>query len=111
MSKFKIFISLFTLFFVNTSLHANEGNPKIFKTKYGEQLKYRLYSTKSTKKLPLIIFMHGAGERGTDNKKQTTHAVPELIAYSRKTKQPIHILSPQVGFSKKNISRRYMGKS
>ena len=41
------------------------------------------YSPTSTKKYPLIIFLHGIGERGngtTDLIKLTWHAIPRIIA-------------------------------
>ena len=38
----------------------------------GHALRYRLFApeTEPGKKYPLVVFLHGAGERGTDNKKQ-----------------------------------------
>lgn len=42
-------------------------------SKYGK-LPYQIIGgNKKMKKYPLIIFMHGAGERGTDNEKQLVH--------------------------------------
>ena len=40
------------------------------------ELKYRLYVPQASKDsiFPMLIFLHGAGERGTDNVKQLTHA-------------------------------------
>ena len=104
MSKLKLFILLYASLFLTSTLNASEEQKKVFVTKYGEKLNYQLYSPKSSKALPLIIFMHGAGERGNDNKKQTVHGVPEFIAYSKKTKQPVLILSPQVTFNQQWVN-------
>ncbi|MDR9417173.1 MAG: hypothetical protein RI564_12880, partial [Gracilimonas sp.] len=40
----------------------------------GTSLNYRLFSpeTKQGEKYPIILFMHGAGERGNDNERQLT---------------------------------------
>jgi len=51
---------------------ATEPETHVFKSD-GKSLPYRLLKpsdTKSGQKHPLVIFLHGAGERGTDNKKQ-----------------------------------------
>lgn len=47
------------------------------------------------KDVPLVLFLHGAGERGNDNQAQLTHGMNELVAWLKKTKQPCHILAPQ----------------
>ena len=47
-------------------------------------LDYLLYLPKeydeSDKKYPLVIFLHGAGERGSDTEKLKVHGIPKLIA-------------------------------
>lgn len=42
----------------------------------GDTLRYRLLEPETLEpgaKYPLILFLHGAGERGTDNEKQLKH--------------------------------------
>ena len=42
----------------------------------GDSLKYRLLrpeAEKAGQKYPLVLFLHGAGERGDDNQKQLVH--------------------------------------
>jgi predicted peptidase len=51
------------------------------------------YST-SEKEWPLILFLHGAGERGDDLSKVLVHGPPKLIAKENK-KFPFVIVSPQ----------------
>jgi len=51
------------------------------------------YAT-SQEKWPLILFLHGAGERGDDLDKVTIHGPPKLIAKESKT-FPFIIVSPQ----------------
>lgn len=45
------------------------------------------------RKYPLILFLHGAGERGEDNFKQLTYGAAELLQYTRS--QPAFVIIPQ----------------
>ncbi len=54
----------------------HEFKPRTFSSKSGQELPYRILfpsNYNSSKKYPLVLFLHGSGERGTDNKKQLTH--------------------------------------
>lgn len=52
-----------------------------FKASTGHTLPYRLAMPSEIKeqKLPLLIFLHGGGERGTDNEQQLTHGASFLL--------------------------------
>lgn len=50
-------------------------------------------------KYPLVIFLHGAGERGTDNNKQLVHGVPQFVA--NREKYPCFLIAPQCPDGKK----------
>ncbi len=50
---------------------------------------------KKDKKYPLILFLHGAGERGDDNQRQMKHVVPYLISDTIQQKFSSIILVPQ----------------
>lgn len=58
-------------------------------------LPYRLYKPQTNKKLPVILYLHGAGERGIDNCKQLK-SVPEVLTndFYRK-RHPSFIVVPQ----------------
>lgn len=71
---------------------------EVFKTPSGEALNYRIFLPKSApagKKLPIVLFLHGAGERGNDNSSQLVHGVMPLITYGTATNDPAIILAPQ----------------
>ncbi len=71
---------------------------EVFKTPSGETLNYRIFLPKSApagKKLPIVLFLHGAGERGNDNSSQLVHGVMPLITYGTATNDPAIILAPQ----------------
>lgn len=58
---------------------------------------YLLYLPKdyaeSENKFPLVLFLHGAGERGTDLEKVKTHGLPKLINEGKEF--PFIVVSPQ----------------
>jgi predicted peptidase len=72
----------------------------------GETMGYRLFvpdNYDATRSYPLVLFLHGAGERGSDNEAQLTAnqgatiwATPEEQA-----KHPAFVLAPQSGFTTK----------
>src|SRR5947209_5794838 len=68
----------------------------------GHKLPYRLLKPamiEDGKKYPLVIFLHGAGERGTDNEKQLVHGVPQFVA--NREKYPCFLVAPQCPDGKK----------
>ena len=46
-------------------------------------------------KYPLIVFLHGAGERGDDPRVVLKHFFPALLADDRRSENPCFILAPQ----------------
>jgi predicted peptidase len=71
---------------------------RIYKDENGKTLPYRLmkpdhYDPKM--KYPLVLFLHGAGERGTDNEKQLVHGVPEFAKAENRKKYPCFLIAPQ----------------
>ncbi len=51
------------------------------------------YNAKSTQRWPLMLFLHGAGERGNDLKKVAVHGPPKLV--KSKPEFPFILVSPQ----------------
>jgi predicted peptidase len=56
-------------------------------------LPYRLYAAKGDGKLPLLVFLHGAGERGDDNAAQLKNCVKHFM--KQQSVQPFHLVAPQ----------------
>ncbi|MEM9799660.1 MAG: GDSL-type esterase/lipase family protein [Planctomycetota bacterium] len=46
-------------------------------------------------KLPLVLFLHGAGERGSDNQSQLVHFPAPMATKRRRTSMPCFVLAPQ----------------
>lgn len=59
------------------------------------QMGFRLYDSESDKKRPLLIFLHGAGERGDDNKKQLTWSISDILKNAKELGEDPIILAPQ----------------
>lgn len=94
----KLLLTVSCLLFQLLSLHAQDTT--VFKAgthKYEEgELKYRVLYPKGYQKsrqLPLLIFLHGAGERGGDNKKQLTHGSKLFV--DNREKYPAIVIFPQ----------------
>jgi predicted peptidase len=47
------------------------------------------------KTYPLILFLHGAGERGSDNNQQLKHGVMPILENARKLDEPLYLIAPQ----------------
>ncbi len=61
-------------------------------------LKYRLLKPldyRPGKKYPLILFLHGAGERGDDNLVTLKHAAKDFADIERRKKYPCYVVVPQ----------------
>jgi predicted peptidase len=46
-------------------------------------------------KYPLVVFLHGAGERGSDNTAQLKHGVAQFASEERRKKYPCFLIAPQ----------------
>lgn len=63
----------------------------------GDTLRYRelVPLNPERDKYPLVIFMHGAGERGIDNEKQLTHGAQMFLNPVNRKKYPAYVVFPQ----------------
>jgi predicted peptidase len=75
-----------------------------FRDAGGDVLHYRLLKPLSTtpgEKYPLVLFLHGAGERGDDNKLQLFHGCRDLAAEAMRRRHPAFVVVPQCPAEKK----------
>lgn len=64
----------------------------------GGELSYRILYPEDfneNKKYPVILFLHGAGERGDDNQKQLTHGSHLFLEAANRKKYPAIVIFPQ----------------
>lgn len=63
-----------------------------------EGMKYRIYVPEGIgffRKAPLVVFFHGAGERGTNNRAQLVHGVPQIVAHAIREGERAIVVAPQ----------------
>ena len=73
---------------------------KTFASPDGSPIAYRIHKpNKETlaenAKLPVVLFLHGAGERGNDNSAQLLHCVTQLMRFVVENKHPAIVIVPQ----------------
>ncbi len=90
--------------------HALAADPKeIFEQRTytasdGRKLLYRMMSPAQVDpnaKYPLVLFLHGAGERGDDNTVQLVHGMADFAKDENRQKYPCFVIAPQCPKDKK----------
>lgn len=98
MKRFTLFIFLFSFISITFSQDFSLFQKKELITKDGKKLPFRVLYPKNydkTKKYPLVVFLHGMGERGTDNEKQLKYGASIFLDEKNRNKYPAIILVPQ----------------
>jgi predicted peptidase len=76
----------------------NSFEVKKYANSKGESLPYRLLKPEmieSGKRYPLVLFLHGAGERGVDNAAQLVHGAGQFATPENRRKYPCFVVAPQ----------------
>ena len=71
---------------------------KKYENKNGDVLPYRLLQPakiEKGKKYPLVLFLHGAGERGKDNQAQLVHGMNDFSSDEMMEQFPAFVVAPQ----------------
>jgi predicted peptidase len=74
------------------------GYEKALYLENGDTLPYRILFPENydrTKKYPLVLFLHGAGERGSDNEKQLVHGSSLFLKEENRKNFPCIVIFPQ----------------
>jgi predicted peptidase len=91
------FLSVITSAFAVAADNRDRFEPRAFQD--GDyKLNYRLLKPQTldaTKKYPLVIFLHGAGERGDDNAKQLVHGMNDFASDEIMARYPALVIAPQ----------------
>jgi predicted peptidase len=84
---------------VSRAADAKEAfKPRVFEAPSGRKLRYRLMEPQNydpQKKYPLVLFLHGAGERGDDNVIQLVHGMNDFAKDENREKYPCFVVAPQ----------------
>lgn len=79
-------------------LEAQEYEVRVYENEAGAQLPYRVLfpdNYDQSKSYPLILFLHGSGERGDDNEKQLVHGAKRFLDKEERKKYPAIVVFPQ----------------
>ncbi|MDN3670238.1 prolyl oligopeptidase family serine peptidase [Echinicola jeungdonensis] len=98
-----LFILLGTMVFLASSGNSFGQDKDLFQKKTfqfsnGDSLLYRILFPKDYEKgkeFPLVLFLHGAGERGNDNEKQLIHGASLFLEEENREKFPAIVVFPQ----------------
>jgi len=81
------------------AVSVNDLEARVYNDAAGNSLPYRLFKPKDydpKQKYPLVLFLHGAGERGNDNAAQLRHSNPLIfVNEENQTKHPCFFVAPQ----------------
>lgn len=79
---------------------ANRGEPFVFENEAGRTMPYRLFTPADAdvgdREFPLVVFLHGAGERGRDNTAQVRVHINGLIDATQSEEYASFLLAPQL---------------
>jgi Predicted peptidase len=78
--------------------HRDRFSSAVFQDTAGNKLPYRLLAPAkldAATKYPLVVFLHGAGERGNDNQKQLVHGMIDFASDEITAKCPSFVVAPQ----------------
>jgi predicted peptidase len=88
-------------FAMNTAIDAAEVHARYERHVFEQadaKLPYRLLRPLQVEpgaRYPLVVFLHGMGERGDDNERQLTHGLADFARDDRRTQYPCFVVAPQ----------------
>lgn len=114
-SSLVAFIQILICFGISTNVFSQTSlfSYEKYVNSKGESLKYRklISDYNSTSKYPLVIFLHGSGERGDDNEAQLKWGVHNFASSQIMKMHPSIVIAPQcpsnmswANFSEENLS-------
>ena len=65
---------------------------------------------KAVRRYPLVLFLHGAGERGSDNRKQLVHGMSEFASDLQRQQHPAFVIAPQCPEGEQWVDVPWSGK-
>lgn len=92
------FPALLLALFAAAVVRADDYEARVFTAPDGAKLGYRLLTPQhydKAQKYPLVVFLHGAGERGDDNAAQLKHGAPVFAKPENREKYPAFVFAPQ----------------
>ncbi|MBK1882321.1 dienelactone hydrolase family protein [Luteolibacter pohnpeiensis] len=81
-----------------SQVKAEELKAEVWKAPNDATVPYRWHEPESLapgKLYPLVLFLHGAGEKGDDNQAQLKHGVMAILREAAKINEPCYLIAPQ----------------
>lgn len=98
MNNKTLYLFFITMFTFTTAVAQTQFSKEVFESKSGDTLLYRQLNPLSIEPnttYPLVLFLHGAGERGNDNEAQLQHGANMFTNPVNQEKYPTFALFPQ----------------
>jgi predicted peptidase len=86
-----------------------EPVPMTFTATDGTEVLYRFAAPEKTeegKQYPLVLFLHGSGSRGTDNKGQLKNGVSEILDTAGQLVELVYLIAPQCPLGRRDLLAR-----
>jgi predicted peptidase len=86
---------------------------RVWRADPGADLPYRLLSPEKLpagRRFPLVLFLHGAGERGDNNRSQLRHGVRRFALPEARTEYPAFVLVPQCPAGESRNAGYWLGR-
>jgi predicted peptidase len=100
--KFQFLIGLIVFLCMGNILFSDRFEKRVYANAEGNELPYRLIKPKThdkKEKYPLVILLHGIGERGDDNEAQLKWGAKEFVTEENMEKYPCFLAIPQCPIS------------
>ena len=110
--RFRLLLA--SLLCLGTLVRGDDFEARTFTSPDGAKLPYRLLQPlnyEARKKYPLVLFLHGAGERGDDNGAQIKHADALFAKAETREKFPCFVVAPQCPKNRKWVEMDWGGVS
>ncbi|MDX2248717.1 MAG: prolyl oligopeptidase family serine peptidase [Bacteroidia bacterium] len=98
----QLLLSILVIFFLggySFAQDASEYEPLVYHSSKGDSLLYRFHipdgAQNASKRYPLVIFLHGSGERGNDNSTQLVHVAKRFVTDEFMARYPAFVIVPQ----------------
>lgn len=115
MKSIRIFMALLLVFGFGLAIEASPEALAMFDAstyvnENNDTLLYRMLVPQNKcflKKYPLVIFLHGSGERGNDNERQLIWGAGAFIQKENLKNYPCYVIAPQCPAEKRWLERRW----
>jgi poly(3-hydroxybutyrate) depolymerase/lysophospholipase L1-like esterase len=114
MKSIHLFLALVLTTFACSTHAADSYQPKVHTNAAQQTLPYRLLTPQHydpSQKYPVVLFFHGAGERGNDNQRQLVHGASLFLKPENREAFPCFVIAPQCPEKQQWVDMPWSGDS